>query len=264
MDVFMNSQTDNPNVLNVIFTSYGEYELIKKNIKEFDHRAPIKIHIFETNKLDNWIRPNDTELSKFDIELYHVEKKKYAELHWIELPKFNISKNVLLLCADEHMGLSKESVALILKCETASFPRRNFVGLNYFKGSGLGENQDQQVRFFKKLTIKKGYSKSVHEFPFLDEDTTLFPDIVIKHFAYSSIFDVIDRYNKYTAYEAKSFHAELSSGYVFYRGIKHFMRRYFIQKGYRDGYLGFMFCALMGLYYPISYAKFLETKTISN
>lgn len=258
----MNRQSDNTNILNVIFTSYGEYDLIKENIKSFDCSAPIKIHIFETNKLENWKQAIDIELSRFDIELYHVEKKEYAELHWIELSKFDITKNVLLLCADEQLSLTKETVAVILKCETASFPRRNFVGLNYFKGSGLGENQDHQVRFFRKLNIKKEYSKSVHESPFLVEDETVLHDIVMKHFAYSSIFDVIDRYNKYTAYEAKRFSIELSTRYVFYRGFKHFIRRYFIQKGYRDGYLGFMFCALMGLYYPISYAKFLEEKTI--
>ena len=248
-----------PKPLNIIYTSYNEAVELSKRIKEIDSEARVKIHIFETVCLRDWDLLIKNQLKSYDIFLYKVNPKPWAELHWAKVKNYNIHENFLFLCADEQIKLSKEDVEKILKCESARFPRRNFVGSKYFKGSGLGENQDFQYRFFRKLELVSNNLK-VHQNPFVTSKTISLDDILIEHFSYNDIFDVINRFNKYTNDESSKLKKEVSVIYAIYAGIKHFIRRYLFQRGYLDGHLGFVFCLLMGLYYPVSHLKYLETK----
>lgn len=91
----------------------------------------------------------------------------------------------------------------------------------------------------------------------------------VSHYSYKNWEDFLDKTNKQTTLEAVKWY-KLSlvnpkkAGYkmniihALWRTLDRFIRTFFVKKGYRDGFIGFMIAYFSSLYQIISYAKYRE------
>ncbi len=246
------------NKINIIYISYDEFRDIKSSILSIEVSELIQIHIFETGDYDI-TRSSSDELVKlgYDINVYSTIKESFIELHWCKIIKECNFNNVLLLCADEQLPLLKKDQVEILSYECVEFPRKNLIGDYEIRGGGWGVNQDYQIRFFKHPKLHDSLPQP-HILPFKFEKMIKRSNLVIKHRSYQNLYQFIERFNRYTSLCEQFSISSYSSSYLIYRSIKHFLRRYIIQFGFKDGALGFVLCVMMGLYFPIGNLKSKE------
>lgn len=91
----------------------------------------------------------------------------------------------------------------------------------------------------------------------------------VSHYSYKNWEDFLDKTNKQTTLEAVKWY-KLSlvnpkkAGYkmniihALWRTLDRFIRTFFVKKGYRDGFIGFMIAYFSSLYQMVSYAKYRE------
>lgn len=246
------------NKINIIYISYDEFHDIKSSILSIEVSEFIQIHIFETGDYD-LTRSSSSELIKlgYDIKVYSTIKEGFIELHWCNIIKEYNFYNVLLLCADEQLPLLRKDQIKILANECVEFPRRNLIGDYEIRGGGWGVNQDYQIRYFKNPRLNDSLPQP-HILPFKFEKIIRLSNLVIKHRSYKNLYQFIERFNRYTSLCEQFSSSSYSSSYMIYRSIKHFLRRYIIQFGFKDGALGFVLCVMMGLYFTIGNLKSKE------
>ena len=83
----------------------------------------------------------------------------------------------------------------------------------------------------------------------------------IVHFNYRDIRQFVAKMNNYTDGEALKLRRQggrLTPLRGIYWGVRHFLRRYLLRSGYKDGWHGFMLCAFMGFYWFLSFCKAWE------
>jgi hypothetical protein len=249
--------------INIIYVSYSESELIKRSISFIEPSSFIKIHIFETVDLYHSISVYKDFIQKgFNIEVYSSSKYDYLELHWFNILTNYKFKNILLLCADEVLQLNKDEQMSILKHDVVSFGRANMINGYQLKGGGWGVDQDIQYRFFKNPVLLK-FSPQPHILPFtLKNCSILKSELFIIHYTYFNLSDFIIRFDRYTNLESKLLTNDqnYSNSYILYRSIKHFLRRFVIQKGFKDNLIGLVLCLLMSLFFAVSVLKFKEVE----
>lgn len=123
------------------------------------------------------------------------------------------------------------------------------------------------MRFFKNGVVT--FDEKVHCTPtvhgvvgefFIDLKRT---ELALIHYNYDSIEAFISRMNKYTSLELEKFeerNIKFSAKLLFTRPVGEFCKRYFLKKGYKDGWHGFMFATLMGIYKFIAIAKLWQSE----
>ena len=128
------------------------------------------------------------------------------------------------------------------------------------------------IRFFRNGVVT--YDEKVHCAPTIHKGGQFFIDpkiteLALIHYNYDSIEAFISRMNKYTSLELEKFeerNIKFSAKLLFTRPIAEFFKRYILKKGYKDGWHGFIFAVLMGIYKFVAIAKLwqaelnLETK----
>ncbi len=198
---------------------------------------------------------------------------------------------VLILDADELIPapLSRKCQE-VARCDLAD--GINIPRLNYFFGSPLmhtcvGPEQDRQMRFFKRSTVR--LNGSVHNFLQMIPsarilDLPYHPDHSIVHFAYADIAQFLDKQNRYSTIEAQQSFAhdgeapiwvqrELqpypsllalfrrrrpTSWWALVYALLVLYSRYVKNGGYRDGWRGFYLTLFNVGYFLASYAKLAE------
>lgn len=124
-----------------------------------------------------------------------------------------------------------------------------------------GWGGDEHLRFFKQGAVN--YPGHVHLKPLINGKvkTITRSQGCIIHFNYDTIFQFIEKMNRYTGLEAVRLR-ELNRPFhwlkLFYQPSKEFFSRYVSSKGYKDGLVGFILSALQSIYVQVSYIKLWE------
>jgi len=117
-----------------------------------------------------------------------------------------------------------------------------------------------KIRFFKKNVAN--FPKRVHSQPIINGNILtleVIDDYIVKHYSVDTIGSFLKKILRYTKDEAR--HKFFSDNIKFnlYKLIKtpiaEFYYRFFVNKGFRDGFLGFVFCIFMSIYNFLIYFR---------
>ena len=179
---------------------------------------------------------------------------------------------VLSLDADERVTekLRGEIATVLskqLEYNAFTIPRRNHIG-NYWIRWG-GQYPASQIKLFRKSKFKWEEAE-VHPRAFLDGGCGhLSSDLL--HYTYRDWGDFLKKLNRQTTLEALKWYKlslkdpekaryKMNLIHTLWRMLDRFIRTFFVKKGYRDGFIGFMVAYFSSLYQILSYAKYRELK----
>ncbi|MDP2939658.1 MAG: glycosyltransferase family 2 protein [Candidatus Omnitrophota bacterium] len=210
------------------------------------------------------------EIAKeFTDKIYITENKDFCEPDRM----FAISKAsnewILALDADERVSdeLKQEIVSLLEqkdKLDAYYIRRRTYFLGKWIKGCGWYANV---LRLFKKGKVS--FSGRIHE-PGCPLGSVGYLRGHIMHYSYGSLNEYFEKFNRYTSVVAKE---EYEKGIRINRGnflllffikpMYFFVRKYFLQRGFMEGWRGFFisFSASLGLF--MTYAKLWEKQNYS-
>ena len=172
---------------------------------------------------------------------------------------------ILSLDADERVSpeLAQEIKMVVTENDPAfsgySIPIKTFIGKRWIKEAGY--YPARKLRLHRKGKFR--YEEAVvHPRAFLDgRERPLSGDIL--HFGFRSFAHFLDKLNNQTTLEAEKWVGDgrkITGPKVFYKVIDRFLRNYFLKKGFRDGFMGFIMSVSHSLYQLFSYTKYLELK----
>lgn len=139
-------------------------------------------------------------------------------------------------------------------------PRKNIIFNKWIKHAGWWP--DYQTRFFKKGSVV--WSDKIHGIPLTygkGEDLDPTQDLSITHYNYQSFEQYLDRLNRYTSISAKQLHKEnthTSLENLFSKPTGEFVKRFFLEKGYLDGWHGLTLSLLQSFSELVTYLKLWE------
>jgi len=182
--------------------------------------------------------------------LGYSEQKNYAN---------SLTNNNFILSIDADEVLSEDLIQSILKEKNAGFPAKayDFNRLTYFCGKPVnhcGWNHDYRVRLWQKDLAK--WKGEIHE---LLSFETQIPVVRLSgnmhHYSFHSIEQHIDQVNKFSTLSAQAkFNKGKKSSIlaILFQPLWRFVRMYFFQLGFLDGFTGLIVCA------DSAYAVFLK------
>lgn len=142
-------------------------------------------------------------------------------------------------------------------------PRKNIllgkVLWSWYPNSIMRFFENGAVTYDEKVHCTPTAHGSVGEF-FIDPKRT---ELALIHYNYDSIEAFISRMNKYTSLELEKFeerNIKFSAKLLFTRPIGEFFKRYLLKKGYKDGWHGFIFAVLMGIYKFVAIVKLWQSE----
>jgi glycosyltransferase involved in cell wall biosynthesis len=161
---------------------------------------------------------------------------------------------ILVLDADERAGpRTRELVAgYVARGELAGVELifKNHLFGRWIRHSGYWP--ETHLRLFRAGAVE--WPPAVHAQPRVEglvERAPADPDTAIEHFNYDSVFEWVDRNNRYTDIEAAQLFAtgeRTSLRRLLQRPAKSFFVRYVLWKGFRDGPQGLAIAVLMAVY----------------
>ncbi len=203
---------------------------------------------------------------EYTDKIYFFERCGYAD----PARQFAVDKAeykwVLIIDADELVPYKMYSqIKKIIENNLADivyFPHNNYFFGKLLVGSGWGALQDFHPRLFKKEFVKM--TDKVHDMFDISYDAKKYylknPEEGFIHFNYIDVEHFLEKLNRYTTIEAKNMFEGIKTEMTFKKLLKQifkdFIKRLFIQKGYKDGKYGFSLSVLMLSYYVSSYLKF--------
>jgi len=252
--------------LSVVIISKNEEDKLARCLESV--KWADEIVIVDDNSTDKTVEVarNYTERifqKKMDIEGKH---RNYA---------YSLANNnwILSLDADERVTseLEQEITGLLSnypEFEGYAIPRRNYIG-NYWVKSG-GWYPSAQLKLFKKGSF---YYEEVDVHPrviFNKLWGNLKSDII--HYSYRDFSDFLNKSNRQTTLEAVKWYKlslenprkssyKMNVLHALWRTLDRFIRTFFVKRGYRDGFTGFMVACFSSLYQILSYAKYRELKS---
>ena len=201
-------------------------------------------------------------IRKMDIEGRH-RNWAYAQAR---------NKWILSLDADERVTpeLKEEIIETIVnpgKFKGFTIPYRNYIGDHWIRYGGWYPSA--KFRLFIKDKFR-WEEVEVHPCAFLDGPTGELKNDII-HYSYENFEDFLSKTNKQTTLEAIKWHKlslenpkkaryKMNLFHALWRTLDRFIRTFFVKKGYRDGFIGFMVAYFSSLYQIVSYAKYRELK----
>lgn len=171
---------------------------------------------------------------------------------------------ILILDADEEIPdkLGKQ-LKKTVKESSADFyrlPRKNIIFGQWVRHARWWP--DYNIRFFKKGTVV--WSELIHSVPEthgIGHDLPGEEAFAIVHYNYNSVFQFVERLNRYTNFQAKT---KVEEGYKFsWRDLikkptSEFVSRFFTGEGYKDGVHGLAVSLLQGFSELVLYLKVWE------
>ena len=171
---------------------------------------------------------------------------------------------ILALDADEVIPeKTKQEIVKILE-GGSEFDAYNVPRLQFFLGKPLvhGGRYHSIINFFKKGKVK--FDGRVHHLVIVDGKTGQFK-YPIEHYPFNSVSEFIQKHDRYSGYEALEMFEKFKDSRMkevrynlTLRPLKLFFKTYVKKKGYKDGMLGLLFCALFSWSYFLRWAKYLE------
>jgi len=140
-------------------------------------------------------------------------------------------------------------------------PRHNRLLGAPLRGTGLGPDQDDQLRFFRRGAVEFG--STIHRFahPVPGRTVARLDGPGLVHFNYADVSDFLARLDRYTTIEAEQrLAAGRRSSAVRALGIAgwEFFTRYVRKRGFRDGWRGLYLAGLRGAYRFTIHAKMAQ------
>ena len=245
-----------PEKVSVVINTFNEERNIKRAIESVKWT-------FEIIVCDMHSSDETSKIAKeFGAKVVTCKKLDYVE----PARNYAISKAVgdwiLILDADEEIPTElakrlQEIAQNETKVNFVEIPRKN---ISFGKGlTATGWWPDNHIRFFKKGTVI--WKNEIHSKPetrgvglTLDSEEKW----AIIHHNYQTIFQFIERMNRYTTVQAKEMK---KSGYsfiwqdLFEKPINEFLSRYFANKGYKDGLHGLSLSLLQAFSFLVLYLK---------
>jgi len=138
---------------------------------------------------------------------------------------------------------------------------------NYFIGKwirGCGWYPDYIIRLFKKGVTK--WPLNIHDVPKIEsKDKVSYLKNPFIHYSYSSLYQYFEKFNRYTSrlaqeeYE-KGTKVSNKNFFLFFliKPLFWFIRKYFLQRGWKDGFHGFFISFSSGLVVFTTYTKLWE------
>ena len=169
---------------------------------------------------------------------------------------------VLSLDADEIVTPAlKGEIEKVLKSNPKengfTIPRRNYIGDYWIKYGGW--YPAPQLKLFRKDKFRFEEAE-IHGRAFMDGPCGHLKSDII-HYTYRNIEHFLAKMNRHTTLEARKWYNQKKTirlARFICRAYDRFIRTYFIKKGYKDGYIGFVVAYLAGLYQFFSYLKYRE------
>ena len=171
--------------------------------------------------------------------------------------------------ADERptQELKKEIKEVIENTDYACFdmPFRTYIGNHWIRWGGWYPGP--KVKLFRKDKFK--YEEvEVHPRIITDGNCGHLSSDVI-HYGYKDWQDFMTKTNKQTTLEALKWYKlslvdpkkagyKMNTVHALWRTIDRFVRSFFVKRGYRDGFVGFMVAYFSSLYQMASYAKYRD------
>jgi glycosyltransferase involved in cell wall biosynthesis len=158
---------------------------------------------------------------------------------------------ILFLDADERIPdtLSKELPGLTNEKPVAyKLSRKNIIFGKWIKHTGWWP--DYNVRFFKKGSVS--WNDEIHSQPKVEGITSQLEsneELAILHYNYISLSQYLSKMFTYTTIQAEELiekEIKIQKSDFITHPFNEFMRRYFAEKGYRDGVHGFVLSFLQG------------------
>jgi glycosyltransferase involved in cell wall biosynthesis len=207
---------------------------------------------------------------EFTDKIFMHERMRYVE----PARQFGLQQAshewILVVDADELVPMELRDVLLKIagenKYDAVSIPRRNYFFGYAMQQTGWEAVQDSQLRFFKKQFMN--YGSHIHS------GVQLSPQAIVCsiqeeqyafiHFNYLDVEQFIEKMNRYTTIEAENAydaHSKFSKSRVCRHMLREFKNRYIKNKGYKDGFQGFMLAVLMCTYQAsIGFKRYLMEK----
>lgn len=139
-------------------------------------------------------------------------------------------------------------------------PRKNIIFSKWIENTGW--YPDYQLRLFKK-GLATYPCERIHENPEIKGEVLKLSN-PIKHYNYESVFQFIDKLNRYTSEDAKHLDAELRGKQLFFplitRPVSDFIKRYLAFEGYKDGFHGLVLSLLQAFYELVTVVKVWELR----
>lgn len=173
---------------------------------------------------------------------------------------------ILSLDSDERVTpeLKEEIIKLFQegpKYNGYNIPHRNYLGSYWIKYGGWYPNA--KLKIFKKREFKYEEEAEYHPRAFMEgERQTLKGDLI--HLAYRDFKNLFSKLNHQTDFEAKKWardNRKMNFWICYLKMISRFIKAYFVKKGRKDGFIGFMMAYAGALYQIMAYAKYWEIKT---
>ena len=168
---------------------------------------------------------------------------------------------ILNIDADERVTpeLKKEIEEVLNNgdCEGYNIPRKNFFGNKWIRHCGW--YPDYNLRLYKK---DKGRfnERAVHEAVQIEGRAGCLK-ASLEHYTYKDISDYLKRMDRYSTLAAEEmFKQGRSAGYfnIVFRPLATFLKMFFLQKGFMEGYIGLILSGLYAAYTFSKYAKLME------
>ena len=142
-------------------------------------------------------------------------------------------------------------------CEGYNIPRKNFFGDKWIRHCGW--YPDYNLRLYRK---DKGRfnERNVHEAVQIDGKIS-FLNAPLEHYTYRDISDYLKRMDRYSTLAAEEmFKQGRSAGYfnIVFRPLATFLKMFFLQKGFMEGYIGLILSGLYAAYTFSKYTKLME------
>ena len=160
------------------------------------------------------------------------------------------------------LGMALKAVASKNEVDIVNVPFRHYIMGACVKHSGWGYTP--LPRFFRRGKVMfietiHGYMQKVADARV--KDLAFQEENCIVHFNYTDSTHFVEKLNRYTSIEAQQLFDKgesFSYYYLFKALFREFSRRFFKEKGYKDGVRGFSLCLMMAFYKALSYIKLWE------
>ena len=154
-----------------------------------------------------------------------------------------------------------QQIAAAGEADVVRMSRRTYMMGAPLTGSGWSLARDRQIRFYRRGSLS--HRDEIHSVPDLADGARLLElpaeiDLAIVHFNYLGWDHFVEKLNRYTDIEARQIFA--TGGHIPRRDMlrqarREFWDRFVRDRGYRDGYRGFVLSWLMAGYRLLTFAK---------
>lgn len=247
------------NRISVVINTFNEEKNIERAINSV--RWADEVIVCDMYSEDRTV----TLAKKLGAKVVYHKKTRYVE----PARNFTVSEAsgdwILVLDADEEIpeSLSNKLQEVANNPGTLTnvqIPRKNIIFGSWMKASFWWP--DTHIRFFKKGTVI--WNDKIHSKPEVKGEGLILPSeeaLAIVHHHYSSVFQFIERMNRYTDIQADELKKE---GYKFKwtdlvdKPLSEFLGRYFANKGFKDGLHGLSLSLLQAFSFLVVYLKLWE------